>query len=321
MKKRFSILIVLLIVMTSSVSLWWAQAVKPSSPSDPTPVSFVVSKNEPVRSIAERLYKQGLIRSTVAFFLVARFGGYGDKIQAGSFRILPSMNLTTVLEVLQHGTEDFRVTIPEGRRVEEVAILITKEFGIPEKDFLSSAREGYLFPDTYQLPKDSSGAAIAAIMQDTFQQKVNQDLIRKAEAKNLTLDKLITIASLIEREARFPEDRPRIASVILNRLKIGMKLDIDATVQYALGYQPKEKTWWKKDLTLEDINLDSPYNTYRQPGLPPTPIANPGLAAIEAVLDAPSTEYLYYVADASGHSHFATSLEEHNANIVRYLNK
>jgi len=111
------------------------------------------------------------------------------------------------------------------------------------------------------------------------------------------------------------------ASVILNRLSLGMKLDIDATVQYALGYQAKEKTWWKKELTTEDLEIDSPYNTYKYAGLPPTPIANPGLSVMEAVINAPENEYLYYIADKQGKSHFAKTFEEHAANISKYLNK
>ena len=112
-----------------------------------------------------------------------------------------------------------------------------------------------------------------------------------------------------------------IASVILNRLDLGMKLDIDATVQYALGFQPAQKNWWKKNLTLADLEADSPYNTYIIAGLPPTAIANPGLAAINAVLETPDTAYLYYIADSSGKSHFAADLESHQRNIAKYLNR
>jgi UPF0755 protein len=110
-----------------------------------------------------------------------------------------------------------------------------------------------------------------------------------------------------------------VASVILNRFKAGMKLDIDATVQYALGYQPLEKTWWKKDLTQDDLKIDSPYNTYTNPGLPPGPISNPGLASIKAVVEAPETDYVFYVSDSSGKLHFAKTLEEHNENVRKYL--
>ena len=135
------------------------------------------------------------------------------------------------------------------------------------------------------------------------------------------MEKLVIIASLIEREAKLAADRPLTASVILNRLKIGMKLDIDATVQYALGYQTQEKSLWKKDLTNLDLEIDSPFNTYQNPGLPPAPIANPGLAAMEAVVNAPDTNYLYYISDKSGKLHLAGTIEEHNANIDQYLNK
>ncbi|MCL4387469.1 endolytic transglycosylase MltG, partial [Patescibacteria group bacterium] len=126
------------------------------------------------------------------------------------------------------------------------------------------------------------------------------------------------VAYLIEREAKKDEDRPLVASVILNRFNIGMKLDIDATIQYALGYQEDEKRWWKKSLTLDDIKLNSPYNTYRVSGLPPTPISNPGLASLQAVVNPSDTNYLYYITDSKGINHYGKTLEEHNANIQKY---
>jgi len=143
----------------------------------------------------------------------------------------------------------------------------------------------------------------------------------KIKQKGFTLDEVLSIASLVEREAKFPKDRPLVASVILNRLKEGMKLDIDATIQYALGYQPNDKSWWKKELTIEDLEINSSYNTYKNAGLPPSPIANPGLLAIIAVIDAPKTEYFYYISDKQGKNHFAKTIEEHNINISKYLNK
>jgi UPF0755 protein len=321
MKKRLAILFCIIIFGVILLALWWKQAIKPGDLSNTAPVKFTVSSGESSRSIAERLYKAGLIRSTVAFFLLARFGGFSDKIQAGDFVLNPSMDLLTVSNTLTHGTVDISVTIPEGWRDEEIALRLAQTLNIPETEFTKNAREGYMFPDTYRIPKDSSAAAVVQVMTDNFNHKVTTDIIDKAAGRGLTRDQLVIIASLVEREAKFDADRPLIASVILNRMKIGMKLDIDATIQYALGYQAADKSWWKKELTQEDLQVDSPFNTYLNPGLPPGPIANPGKSAIQAVVNAPENDYLYYIADKNGNSHFAATLEEQNANIAKYLNK
>lgn len=321
MKKRFIIFIFILLISGISLFLWWKQALKPINPESTVPITFNIKRGEDSRTIADHLYKQGLVRSSLAFFVLSRFGGYGPKLQSGEFRLSPSMDLNTIADTLTKGTMDVWLTIPEGWRSEEIAVKLTQELLIPEKEFLAVAHEGYMFPETYLLPKDATAGAIADIMRKEFDTKVTVEIRNKAKSKGLSLEQLITIASLVEREARLQEDRPIVASVILNRLKQEMKLDIDATIQYILGYQPKEKTWWKKDLTLEDLDIDSSYNTYKNPGLPPTPIANPGLAVIQAVVNAPSTDYIFYISDASGKIHPATTIEEHNSNIARFLNK
>jgi UPF0755 protein len=320
MKKKFFILLILVLIIGFILILWWNQANKPINREDNAVVIFKIERGETVRNIAERLQKQNLIRSSVAFFLLTRFSDIADNIQAGEFRLSPSMNLYTLASNLTHGTVDVQVTIPEGWRNEEIAIKLTKELSIPEKEYLRHAREGYMFPDTYLIPKDASVSGITQIFLANFNKKVSSDLIDRAKQKNLKLNQLITIASLVEREAKYTEDRIIVAGVILNRLKLGMKLDVDATVQYALGYQSDEKTWWKRNLTIEDLEIDSPYNTYQHAGLPPSPIANPGLSSIKAVIDAPETEYLYYISDKSGKIHVAKNINEHNQNISKYLN-
>lgn len=321
MKQKVSVLAILLFLISAILFLWWKQSVKPIQPTSSETVDFTIAQGEGVRSVADRLFKSELIRSPVAFFLLARFGGLGDNMQAGDFRLSPSMDLFTLSRTLTHGTSDIQVTIPEGWRREEIALTLAKTLNIPESEFLKESAEGYLFPDTYKLPKDASSTGVIGVFSANFQKRVNDEIVSKVSAKGLTLNQLIIIASLVEREAKLYEDRPLIASVILNRLNIGMKLDIDATVQYALGYQPQQKSWWKKDLTLEDLSIDSPYNTYVIPGLPPGPIANPGMASIMAAVDAPATDYLYYISDKTGKSHFAATFEHHQQNIARYLQK
>lgn len=321
MKKKLIILFVLIILISIVSFAWWNQAVKPPDPTNKTNVNFVISRGETSRSVAERLQKQGLIRSSVAIFILARFGGLSANIQSGDFRLNPSMDLYTVAKELTHGTQDVWIVIPEGLRKEEIALKLAKDLSIPESEFNKVAKEGYMFPETYLVSKDATAGALVKLFTNTFNQKVSEKDKAAANRLNMSINDVIIIASLVEREAMLEKDRPLIASVILNRLKLGMKLDIDATIQYALGYQPKEKTWWKKDLTLEDLEIDSPYNTYKNNTLPPGPICNPGLSAIRAVLNAPDTEYLFYLADKNGTSHFGRNIEEHNANIAKYLNK
>ena len=321
MKQKFTVLLGIILIGLLIFWLWWSQAIKPPVPDDETSVLFSIESGENIRSIADKLQKQNLIRSPVAFFLLARFGSVADKIQAGEFRLSRSADMYKIADSLTHGTVDVQITIPEGYRNEEIALKLTQSLSIPENEFLKVAEEGFMFPDTYLIPKEASASQVSKIFLDNFNKKVTEKEISLIKQKNLTLDEVINIASIVEREAKLDEDRPLVASVILNRLNIGMKLDIDATIQYALGYIPAEKSWWKKEITLEDLEIDSPYNTYKNPGLPPTPIANPGLKAILAVLEAPKTDYLYYIADKTGKSHFAVSFEEHARNIAKYLNK
>lgn len=321
MKYKLTILFIVIVVAIGFSYLYYLQAIKAFNPLSKDSVDFVIKPGEDVRTISQRLENQNLIRSGLVFFLKARLTDYGKNIQAGDFLLSQSMNMEEIAEELLHGKADVKLTIPEGWRKEEIAIKITSQFSIPESEILKTAREGYLFPDTYQIPKEASGSLIIKMMEENFDKKTAKIYKDGLSKRNLSLDQAIIIASLVEREAKLPEDRPVIASVILNRLSQGMKLDIDATVQYVLGYQSAEKRWWKKDLSLEDLEVESPYNTYTIPGLPPGPIANPGIASIEAVLTAPETEFIYYIADKNGKSHFAKTFEDHSANISKYLNK
>lgn len=321
MKRKLKIVFFLSIFIFIPFYFYFLQAVKPVNPYDKNYVTFSISLGEDVRTIAQRLEDEKLIRSGLVFFLKARFSDFGKKIQAGDFILGPEMDMSQIARELLHGKSDIRLTIPEGWRKEEVAMRIANNLGIPEIEVLKNTREGYLFPDTYSIPKEATGIAIIKIMEENFIKKTAKLQKETANNPKVSFDQAIIIASLIEREAKLAEDRPLIASVILNRLNLGMKLDIDATVQYALGYQPQEKNWWKRHLTGDDLTIESPFNTYVNPGLPPSPIANPGLSAIEAVYKAPLTDYLYYVADKTGKSHFARDFEEHAANISKYLDQ
>lgn len=318
MNKLVVIVIIAVVVAVSSL-IWWNTMILPPSPSNTTPTIFVINKGDGVREIASSLKAKELIKSPVAFFLLIKKMGLDKKIEAGDFRLNPSMNAQEVAENLTHGRLDIWVIIPEGLRAEEIAEILEKN--IPSykplwKDVLVE-KEGYLFPDTYLIPKDADIELVVTLMLDNFDKKYAS--VTTNAASFLSKNDTVIVASLVEREAKFSQDRLLVASVILNRLNIGMKLDIDATVQYALGFQEVQKSWWKKSLNLEDLKTNSPYNTYINSGLPPSPIANPGIEALRAVIMPENTDYLYYVSDKTGRNHYAKTFAEHETNIQKYV--
>lgn len=281
---------------------------------------FVVNLGDPLNIIVNNLSKQGLIRNKVVFYLIVKQLGIERKIQAGDFRVSPKMTAMEVAKNLTHGTLDIWVTLIEGMRKEEIAQTISKDLNIPETEFIKIASEGYLFPDTYLIPTTATAESVVTILKNNFNNKFGQELHDKAKNKKLTEKEVLILASLVEREARQPVTRQKVAGIILKRYLADWPLQIDATVQYAIGYQSNEKSWWKKDLTEDDLKIDSPFNTYKNTGLPPEPICNPSLSSIEAVINAdPKTPYWYYITDKNGVMHYSITLEEHNNNIRKYL--
>jgi UPF0755 protein len=317
--KKFSFLIVIILLLVGGVAAWWMNTIGPVNSSDTKMQSFSVKQGEGIKEIASNLKDDGLIKDTVAFFLLVKYQKLDEKIQAGEFYLSPAMDATTIAKSLQTGTYDTRVTIPEGKRAEEVADILKDNLTSYDESWRDQliANEGYLFPDTYSFAKDADIQTVITAMTGNFEKKYSE--IPQSKRSRLTQEELVNIAAMVEREAQHADDRPLVASVILNRLDTGMVLNIDATIQYALGYQPAEKTWWKKHLSLDDLKLASPYNTYTNQGLPPGPISNPGIEVLTSVLDAPETDYLYYVSDSAGHNHYAKTLDEHNANVAKYL--
>lgn len=315
--KKLTVLIVILATFAMLGLFWWQNGLQPADSLNKTPKIFVIENGQGVREIAKNLKKEGLIKDQIVFFLYARFKGIDKQIQAGDFRLNPSMKALDIAENLTHGTLDIWVTIPEGLRADEIADILKEKMPTYEESWrkMLEANEGYLFPDTYLIPRDADVKMVINLLKNTFEEKFNT---LDTSNTNLTKNQIIIVASLIEREARHDQDRPLVASVILNRFNIGMKLDLDATIQYALGYQENEKRWWKKSLTLDDIKLNSPYNTYRAAGLPPTPISNPGLKSLKAAINPADTDYLFYITDSKGINHYAKTIEGHNANIKNY---
>ncbi len=315
---RVGILLVVCAVLAGFGGIWWMDGTAPVDASDTEPVIFVVSRGEGVKNIASRLAQNNLIRSPTGFYVMVKLLGIERSLQAGDFRLNRAMDAKAVALELTRGILDVWVTTLEGWRIEEVAAKVAKELNIPEGEFLKYAREGYMFPDTYLIPKEASPAAVADMMRENFDRRVSD--IRDGIARSgLTFDEVVVLASIVEREGRTDDDRPVIAGILLKRLLAGWPLQTDATIQYALGYQPMEKTWWKTALYEEDKKITSPYNTYRTTGLPPAPISNPGLSSIRAVLLPTDSSYWYYLHDPQGGVHYAETIAEHNANIESYL--
>lgn len=297
---------------------WWNNQISPVS-SDKSTKIFVIDKGEAFSKVTEHLRKENLIKSTWAFTLLGKQTDLGSKLQSGTFRLSPSYSSEEILKILAGKPLDQWVTLLEGWRVEEIAKKLNDTLGTDQQEFIKDAKEGYMFPDTYLFPKDYTASQIAQRLQKTFDQKYTDDLKGKIREKGLTEKEGVVLASIVEREARSDKARTAVASILLKRLKIGMGLNADATIQYALGYQPSEKSWWKKTITMADKEIDSPYNTYLNAGLPPAPICNPSLASLQAAANAdPTTPYLYYYHDSSGVPHYAKTREEHDANVRNY---
>lgn len=294
----------------------------PSQDGGSTDQRFVIPKGQAVSVIAKRLQEAGLIKQAWAFRIVVQVQDLGNAIQAGSFELSPTMSVWQVAHALTVGTDDVWITLPEGWRREEIAESISKQ-ELPNFDTavfldLTKGLEGQLFPDTYLVSREVSTATVVSLLQTTFENKIVKGLAKELAASSLSLNELLTLASLVQRESAHDAEMPLVAQILLNRLEIGMPLQVDASLQYSKGYSQTEASWWSTPLAV-DKQLASSYNTYMHAGLPPGPIASPGLAAIKAVLTPRPSDALYYIHDTSGQIHTATDLAGHNANVNQYL--
>lgn len=294
---------------------------------------FTVEQGESVDSVASRLEVTGLIRNAEAFRAFLIYSGMDTSIQAGEYKLSAAMSAMEIAGELQDATpEDVTFVILPGWRMEEIAAsLPTSGLSFSPEEFLAVARspqpaydfltgasttEGFLFPDSYIVPRGVTVEAFVNGLLRNFTLNFTPELKTGFETQGLSVYQAVTLASLVEREAVQAEEKPLIASVYLNRLSQGMKLDADPTVQYALGYNLVQKSWWTSPLTLIDLQVNSPYNTYLNEGLPPSPIANPSLDALRAVAFPAESNYLYFRArcDGSGFHEFAETFAEHLAN-------
>lgn len=298
-------------------------------------IAIEVSEGETADEVISKLVSSGFLQDGILLRSYMHYRGLDRGIEVGEYFLHGGMSTRQIAEALQ-SAQPFAstLTIPEGWRREQIAALIdTFDFSFSGQDFLQASAspvagvavsaylpaqanlEGFLFPDTYRIDAETTAADLVDRMLETFSLRVSSELITGFEAQGLSVYEAVTLASIVEREAVVAEERPRIAGVFLNRLARGMKLETDPTVQFALGMQ-SSGTWWKTDLTAQDLQVDNPYNTYLFPGLPPGPIANPGLSSLQAVAQPMETDELYFRAlcDGSGKHAFARTFEEHLQN-------
>lgn len=308
--QRLTIVLTLFLIIAALGILWWKDSMSPVNSSNKEPIIFVVQKGIGLKEIANKLENEGLIKNRVAFFLYTRLGRFEKKIQAGSFRLYQSMTSEEIAQNLTHGTLDIWVTISEGKRAAEIAEILKEK--IPTYDIswanALASNEGYLFPDTYLIPKDAGIKMIINQMRENFNVKYAS---LGTNNTNLTQEEIVILASLIEREAITDAEKPIIAGILLNRLNAAMPLQVDATIQYAKGN-------WKPVSIEEYKSVASNYNTYLFTGLPPGPISNPGIVALRAVAEPFDTDYLYYLHDKDRKIRYAKTLSEHNANIENF---
>lgn len=286
---------------------------------------FVITAGTPENEVIARLRSGGFIRSSRAFDYILTVRGWHDKIKSGGYRISKSMSAWQIAHILAQEPYMRWVSIPEGLRKEEIAEILKKKLAWDEKEvesflnppetLLFPLSEGYYFPDTYLISIEEDGSAVAKRMLDRFNEKFAPYYNEFLE-KDIKHTTAVKLASILEREAAGPSDMPIVAGILWNRLDIGMRLDIDATLQYARG--KTEKGWWAP-IKVADKDIDSPYNTYRTSGLPPTPISNPGMTALLAVLHPAETQCLFYLHDNSRVIHCAPTYAEHRKNIEKYL--
>lgn len=323
----FKFIFGLLIVCAIAVALILNAGLSPVGPGPQQ--KFTVTKDESGHEIAQDLQRRGLIRNAFVFQVMLRLSGKGKNLVAGEYMLSPGEDPYHIMEHMVRGESIVRtVTFTEGQTAEQMAAVAEKAGICKASDYLAVVRnppaelregvsggslEGFLFPDTYDIDDQMTAQKLIEDQIKRFDDEV-LPVWSSQHTTHLTLRQVVILASLVEREAQVPEERPLIAGVLTHRLKVDMPLQCDATIQYALGRQ-------KAVLSYADLKIESPYNTYTHLGLPPGPIGNPGLSCIKAAIAPTRTPDLYYVRNDvknDGSHVFARTLAEHNANIKKY---
>lgn len=323
----------------------YLQATTTPAQSSGPEVKLAIAAGSTTEQIADQLIQANLLDSQFYFKLYLRLHPAKAAIQAGDFNIPQNISIVDLVDKLAVASrQQVVLTFPEGLRREELAEIIQKQYDQGRIAFTGqqfsdlalnpnaklrsllgnrlpadASLQGYLFPDTYHIDADATAEELITKMLTNYVKKVTSDIQGGMTKQNLNEYQALTLAAIVERESFSGDERPIIGYIMLERLRIGEILGVDATLQYALGYSKTEQRWWRHTITAQDLELNSPYNTRRRTGLPPAPIANPGLEAIKAVAMPQKTNYLYYLHDAQGRIHYAETLDQHNANVARYL--
>jgi UPF0755 protein len=329
--KKVAAVLLALVLAAAGAGVWVYQGVdRPYKGYEDAERFVEIPPGSSPSSIGRRLTAAGVVRDRASFRLTLWITGQGRRLQAGEYRFDREMSPRQVVEKIAHGDVFVRpITFPEGLTIKQMAALYeSKGFGTAS-DFVKASRnvalisdldpeahdlEGYLFPETYSLPRKATADQLVARMVAAFQKAFTPDLRQQAAARGLGVRQFVTLASIVEKETGRADERPLVAAVYSNRMKIGMGLQCDPTVIYALDKLGR----YNGNLTRADLQLDSPYNTYRYAGLPPGPIASPGLKSLEATAAPADVSYLYFVSRNDGSHAFATTLDEHNRNVQQY---
>lgn len=311
------------VLLLMACALLYARYFGPVSPTAIPATEFIVAPDSEFETVAQDLKAGGYIRSMTAFRIAYRGTGHLSDIREGGYTISPSMDALTIADLLSRPPYLAWITFPPGWRKEQIANYLAGKLAWTEEEkqhFIEidtaptpEQVEGVYFGDTYLIPSDQDPAQVAARLRDRFQE-VFAPYAEDVVAKNVTWTEVITMASLIEREAA-KNDKHLVAGILWNRINDGMRLQVDATLQYIRG---ADGNWWPQ-VKSEDKSLESPFNTYKYSGLPPHPIANPSLESIEAALNPDDTKCLYYLHDMDGVIHCSATYAGHKANVDKYL--
>jgi len=320
--------------LSSLILLQSNDLTQPTNPDGPE-ISLTIDTGESVPSIIGQLWEAGLISNPGVFRSYLQFTGLDTSLKAGEYKLSPAMSAIEIAQAIQSSiSADITLTILPGWRLEEIAnSLSTSGFNISPEEFLQAVHnhpegysfsscmsgdslEGFLFPGSYTFPRETTMKELLPQVLMNFEAQVSPELRNGFTTQGLDLCQAVTLASIVQREAVLDEEMPLIASVFFNRLNSGAVLASDPTVQYALGFNQSQGTWWTNPLSAQDLQVNSPYNTYAYQGLPPGPISNPGLAALRAVAFPAETPYYYFRAacDGSGRHLFAETYAEHLTN-------
>ncbi len=329
--KRLAAVVLVMLLASAGAGLWFYSGVDRPYKGYDAPEQFVeIPQGAGPAAIGRRLVESGVVRSRTTFRLALWLTGDGRRLQAGEYRFDHPVSARQAIEKIAHGDVFVQpITFPEGLTIKQMgAVFESRGFGTAQA-FVKAAQnaalvsaldpdardlEGYLFPDTYTLPRKATADQLVARMVQEFEKALTPEIRQQATARGLGVRQLVTLASIVEKETGRPDERPIIAAVYSNRLAVGMGLQCDPTVIYALERVGR----YTGNLTRADLQFDSPYNTYRYAGLPPGPIASPGHASLAAAAAPQDVPYLYFVSRNDGSHAFATTLDEHNRNVQQY---